>query len=196
MNNPLPEQRYTSVAIVLHWAIAVFILFNLSFGFFMEGYAQPLRGQVVGMHVSAGMSVLGLALLRILWRATHQPPPLPIGMAAWEQRSAHLAHAILYFMMIAMPVIGWAILSCHPLKPTSGLHVWGLFTVPPIIPLTAVPDPRQKELHDLFVEIHSVGGYLMVALMIAHIGGALKHQFHDRMPEFARMGIGRLRRDA
>jgi cytochrome b561 len=187
------SQRYTGIAIILHWAIAVFILFNLAVGFFMEGFELPLRGQVVGMHVSAGMSVLGLVILRILWRMSHQPPAFAPDMAAWEARLAHVAHALLYFMMVAMPLTGWSILSAHPLKPTSGVHVWGLLTLPPVMPVARLADPLQTRVHDLFVDIHSVGGWIMLGLMLLHVAGALKHQFMDRHAEFARMGIGKLR---
>ncbi len=64
-----PALRYTPVAIFLHWTIAAFILFNLSVGFFMEGFARPLKELVVPLHISSGITILALTLLRILWRS-------------------------------------------------------------------------------------------------------------------------------
>ena len=67
--------RYTSTAILLHWAIAACILFNLAVGFFMEGLDPDARKVVVGLHISSGMTVLALTAIRIVWRLTHAPPP-------------------------------------------------------------------------------------------------------------------------
>jgi cytochrome b561 len=76
-----PAIRYSTVAIVLHWAIAALILLNIAVGFVMEGLSPPLKAAVVALHFSCGMTVLALTVLRLLWRLTHRPPPLSAGCA-------------------------------------------------------------------------------------------------------------------
>jgi cytochrome b561 len=87
-------------------------------------------------------------------------------------------------------------MPARPLGPPPTLKVWNLFPMPAIAPIEAVGrEPGgiapQHVLHDTFVEWHSVGGFLLIGLLVLHILGALKHQFIDRHSEFARMGIGR-----
>lgn len=188
------QQRYTSVAIAFHWIIAAFILFNICVGFFMESLEQPLRLQVVSVHASIGMSVLGLAVLRILWRVTHRPPDFPPEMAQWEKWTAQLAHAFLYLLMIVMPLTGFSILSSNaPPPPGGGVKIWVLFHIPRIGVLQRNPDADyRRELHDFFVDLHALGSWILLALLVLHIIAALKHQYVDRHSEFARMGVGRL----
>lgn len=130
-----PPHRYTNVAIILHWLIAACILFNLTVGFFMEGFSPSLRGVMVGLHISSGMSVLGLTLVRIAWRMTHMPPALPVGMPTLERQAAAAAHALLYVGMLVLPLTGWIFLSAHHPKPGMTLHVWGLLPLPQIGPI-------------------------------------------------------------
>ncbi|MDB6010815.1 MAG: cytochrome [Gammaproteobacteria bacterium] len=228
-----PRDRYTRVAIVLHWAIAAFIVFNLCIGFFMESWPPPIRFMALMLHVSSGLTVLALTVARVVWRLLNNPPPYPAGMKRWEGHTAHFAHFLLYAAMVLMPLTGWAILSAHsppgsrgaavefavrpgmppgvkpgaappramPALPPGGpppLKMWNLVPMPMIAPIEAIGEEPggvapQHRLHDEFVEWHSVGGYLLLGLLILHIVGALKHQFIDRQSEFARMGIGRRR---
>src|ERR1039457_1643733 len=75
-----PRDRYTRVAIVLHWAIAAFIVFNLCIGFFMQSWPPPIRFIALMLHVSWGMRVLALAVERVVWGLLNAPPPYPVGM--------------------------------------------------------------------------------------------------------------------
>jgi len=225
-----PYGRYTRVAIVLHWAIATCIVFNLSIGFFMESWPLPIRFTALMLHVSSGLTVLALTVARVVWRLLNEPPPYPAGMKPWERHTAHFAHFLLYAAMVLMPVTGWAILSAHappgsrgaaaefatppvslaglkpgvappgamsgrPSGPPPILKVWNLVPMPMIAPISAIgKEPGGiaplHVLHEEFVAWHSVGGYLLLGLLVLHIAGALKHQFIDRQSEFARMGIG------
>lgn len=190
------EARYTLVAIALHWAIAVFIIFNLAVGYFMNGMPKPIHYAILPIHVSGGITVLVLSLFRVVWRLTHKPPAFPSTMPSVERMAAHTVHFVLYVLMIAMPLIGWMILSSHP--PHQGpdaFPIWGVFQLHPIAPLASMAlEPggiaRQKAWHTTFVTMHSTGGWIMIALLCLHVGGALKHQFWDRQAELARMGVG------
>jgi cytochrome b561 len=185
------DQRYTRVAIVLHWSIALLILFNLCVGFFMEGFEPALRAIVVPLHISSGITVLTLTAIRLGWRLTHRPPALQSHMAAWERGLANAAHWTLYFLMFAMPVTGWAIISAHPPRPGAGPKIWGLIALPPIPPISQLAVSVQKSAHDSYVQVHSIGGWIFVALLALHVAGALKHQLYDRHAQLARMGVGR-----
>jgi cytochrome b561 len=187
----LMAHRYTATAIVLHWAIAICILFNLSLGFFMEEFPPALRKATVGLHVSSGMTVLVLVLLRLGWRLSHRPPPFPRDMKPWEQRAAHLAHASLYVLMFAMPISGFIFMSAHPPRPGAGIHVWGLLNLPPIAPIAHLPVDYQKYFHDRWVSYHGLGACLLIGLLLLHVAGALKHQWLDGHAELARIGLGR-----
>jgi cytochrome b561 len=183
--------RYSTVAMVLHWAIAVLILLNIATGFVMEGLRPPLKAVVVPFHISSGITVLALSVLRIVWRLTHRPPPLLVGLAPWERAAAHAAHTLLYFLMVAMPILGWSIISAHPPRPQGAAAIWGFIRLPAIAPISHLGDSAQKTAHAVFVDAHSVGGWILAGLLVAHIAAALKHQWLDGHAELARMGIGR-----
>jgi len=121
--------RYSRVAIVLHWAIAAFIIFNLCSGFFIESWlhgalmesAPPqMRWLSLVLHVSSGLTVLALTVARVVWRLLNAPPPIPAAMKPWERHTAHFVHFLLYAAMVLMPLTGWAILSAHPPPGSAG----------------------------------------------------------------------------
>jgi cytochrome b561 len=185
--------RYSAVAIVLHWAIAALILSNIATGFVMEGLSPPLKALVIPFHFSSGMTVLALTVLRVLWRLTHKPPPLSAALRPWERMAAHGAHASLYVVMIAMPLIGWCIISAHPPRAQGAAQIWGFLRLAALAPISHLADPAQKAAHGIFVDAHVTGGWILVGVLALHIAGALKHQWIDREPQLARMGIGRTR---
>jgi cytochrome b561 len=193
MESASARSRYSSVAIALHWAIAGLIIFNLILGSVMESFPQSIRFLLVRTHATAGFLVLALSVVRVVWRITHRPPPFSAAMAAWERALAHLAHYALYAMMLAMPLIGWAILSAHPARPGHGIALVGPLQMPPIGFISRWQDPFQKAMHDRFAEVHSVGGWIILGLLLLHVAGALKHQWIDQHAELARMGVGRVR---
>jgi len=186
------QQRYSAVAMVLHWTIAALIVFNLSVGFFMEGLAPPLKWIIVPLHFSSGITVLTLSVLRLLWRLTHRPPPLSKHLSDWERTCAHAAHWTMYVLMFALPITGWITISSHPQPPGGGPLLWGLVHLPLIGPIAHLDETVQKSVNDAFATAHSVGGYLFLALFVLHVAAALKHQFFDGERQLARMGIGRL----
>jgi len=164
--NGVSGDRYSQVAMVLHWAIAAFIIFNLCSGFFIESWlhgalmdsAPPqMRWLSLVLHVSSGLTVLALTVARVVWRLLNAPPPYPAAMKPWERHAAHFAHFLLYAAMVLMPLTGWAILSAHPppgspgaaagssappAAPPAGpprlMKVWNLFPMPVIAPIEAI----------------------------------------------------------
>ena len=181
--------RYTRTAVVLHWVVAALILANLALALSVDQLNDAWVRPVIDTHKSIGITVLGLALLRILWRLAHKPPPLPQGYTRWEKRAAHIAHGLLYAFMIAMPLSGWMHDSAWK---DAATHPMRLFRVVPWERLgfiTAMEPAAKEALHTLLGTIHASLGYTLLALLLLHIGGALKHQWMDRDPELQRMSL-------
>lgn len=203
------QLRYSRGAILLHWAIAILILYNLISGLL----GDVLPRAFFQFHVSSGITILVLTVIRIGWRLTHRPPPY-LPMAGWEKGVAHIVHFLLYCAMLAAPMTGWIMLSAHADKPpvqavplapgdvpppTHKPHrqmIWGLVELPTLRPVANIanqPDgaAKLKETHEQFESIHGTIGWIFLGLLILHLGGALKHQFIDKERELARMGLGR-----
>jgi cytochrome b561 len=177
--------RYSSVAIALHWSIAALIIFDLILGSVMESFPQSIRFLLVRTNATAGLLVLLLSVLRVVWRVTHRPPPFAADLAAWERGLAHSAHYALCVMMLSMPLIGWAILSAHPPRPGHGIALLGPLQLLPIGFISRWHDPYQKAMHERFVGVHETGGWIMSGLLLLHVAGALKHQWIDKHAELA-----------
>ena len=185
------DQRYSDVAIFLHWAIAICILSNLGIGAVMEELPKgDLKHIVVSVHASIGLTVLVLTLARIAWRLTHRPPPLDGSLTRLESFAANAVHASFYFLMIAMPLVGWAISSASTRK-VAGASLFLLTPLPKLWFVNNLPLQEKVAAHDQAVDLHWLGAWILVALLVAHVAGALKHQFIDRHPQFARMWISR-----
>ncbi|RYY99642.1 MAG: cytochrome b [Comamonadaceae bacterium] len=179
--------RYTRTAIVLHWAIALLIVLNvglvLSIELFPEDWVRP----VIDTHKSAGITVLGLVLLRILWRVGHRPPALPDGYPRWERIGAHLAHVALYGLILLLPLSGWMHDSAWKDAATHPMKLFGLVPWPRIGAIMAIEPGTKEMLHSLFGAVHAWAGYVLYVLLALHVLGALKHQFVDRERELQRM---------
>jgi cytochrome b561 len=181
--------QYTRIAMVLHWVIAVLIICNAVLGLTAESFPDSWVRLIVDTHKSIGITVLGLALLRLLWRVSHRPPPLPREFPSWEKMAAHVAHFLLYVLMIGLPLSGWAHDSAWKDAATHPMQYFHLFDWPRIGFILNL-DPALKEhlqLHDRLGTLHAWLGYALYALLAMHIGGALKHQWLDRHSVIKRM---------
>ena len=98
------RNRYSAVAITLHWVIAALILYNLYLALQLDDLHGLAKFNTFQVHKSVGLTVLMLSLLRLVWRLTHRPPPMPAGMPRWERLGAHAAHWTLYALMIGIPL--------------------------------------------------------------------------------------------
>jgi len=116
MRTVATPRRYTLVAIVLHWLIAAMILFNLATGFFHQSVPRV----AMAIHISSGITILILSVVRVIWRLTHRPPPFRSDLAPWERALAHLVHFLLYVAMVMMPLTGWAMISASPPPGSQG----------------------------------------------------------------------------
>lgn len=183
----MDARRYTSLAISLHWLIAVAIAINIALALTWDFYPEEQIRPAIDLHKSIGITVLGLAALRLLWRFTHRPPPLPTTYQQWEIRLSHLTHILLYVLIFAMPITGWMHDSAWKDAASHPMTLYGIIPWPRIGLITAIEPVEKEKLHDLFGGLHEAVAYAIYVLAGLHILGALKHQFLDKQREFQRM---------
>ena len=180
--------RYSAVAIALHWSIALAVLALLAAGLWMSDAikvpeTRNFAFRVYQWHKSLGLTVLVLTLVRIGWRLTNPPPPLPAEVTRFERLASGIAHAGLYGLMLAIPLAGWAMVSSSSLGfPTM---VFGLFEWPHLPMLAGLEDKKPAEA--LFKATHKYLAFGSMALIALHVAGALKHHFVNRDGVLARM---------
>jgi cytochrome b561 len=173
-----PEaMRYSRVAIWLHWTIAALIIANLLIGWFHDFVPKPIASTLMSGHKAFGLTVILLAALRLVWRLTHRPPPYDPIMKAWEKLLARMTHWAFYLLMFAAPLTGWLMVSANG-RSTSW---FGLFNIGPL------PIAGGKEVHEIYEERHELIGYLMLATILLHVAGALKHHLAGHRQLFGRM---------
>jgi cytochrome b561 len=169
--------RYTSVAIALHWIIALAIFGTFALGVYMhELPLSPTKLKLYSYHKWIGVTIFALVLLRLAWRLAHKPPAPPPSMPAWQHRAASAAHALLYLLTLAIPLSGWLMSSA------SGFQVVYLGVLP-------IPDllPKDKALAEQLKDLHESLNFLMLAVVVLHVAAALKHHLVDRDDVLARM---------
>lgn len=188
---PVGVRRYTKVAMGLHWLVALLLLINVGLGLSADYVPDDAVRAVVDLHKSIGITVLGLVLLRILWRLSHKPPALPPSYGRVERGLAHAAHAALYVIILALPLTGWLHDSAWRGAPTHPVFLYGLVPWPRIGWIEHMEPHRKEELHSFFFSLHAGAAYVLYGLLALHILGALKHQFWDREAELQRMLPGR-----
>jgi len=177
MNQP----RYTHTAVALHWLLAVMLATAFALGsYMMDLKLSPAKLQYYSWHKWLGMTVLAFALLRLAWRLTHRPPPLPSSTPRWQVLAAASGHWALYFLMLAIPLSGWAFSSAAG-YPVVYLGIWQL------------PDwvPKDKALAEQMQDAHEWLTTLLWVVVAVHISAALKHQFIDRDGLLGRMWFAR-----
>jgi cytochrome b561 len=167
-----PIERYHTVAIFLHWVIALGILALIVMGLAMTHLGLPAmtKFQLYQLHKSIGITVLLAVLLRILWRLTHRPPPLP-AMPPLEKAAAEGTHLLLYVLMLVIPLTGWALVSVSPFNLPTVLY--GLVRWPH---LPVLPELTNKAHVEAVVKfIHGKLAWGLTALIVLHAGAALRH---------------------
>lgn len=169
-----PESRYHGVAILLHWVLGAALIAVFALGVYMADLPfSPQRLKFYSWHKWAGMLILLLSVLRLVWRLTHRPPALPAAieqaMPRWQAVAHHATHHGLYLLFFAVPLIGWAYSSA------AGFPVvlFGVLPLPDFVPV-------DKALAELIKPWHQISAFAMAALVLLHVAGALKHALIDR----------------
>lgn len=169
--------RYTRTAIVLHWLMALLIFATFPLGMYMaELKFSPTKLQLVSYHKWIGVTLLLLVVLRLIWRVTHTPPPLPDALPRWQKTVSGAVHHALYLLLLAVPLSGWLMSSAKGVQT-----VWlGVLPIPNLL-------NKNKELGDFFGYLHESLNYLLLLLVAVHIAAALKHRFMDHDEILSRM---------
>ncbi|KAB7769132.1 cytochrome b [Xanthomonas maliensis] len=175
MNQPT---HFNLPARVLHWLMAAMILTMLFVGVGMVASVTQ-RPWLIDLHRPLGIAILLLAVLRLINRLRHRPPPLPADLPAWQKAAAIASHWLLYALMLAMPLIGWAMLSAggYPIVLWSGAE----------LPAIA---PHAPALYAWLRSAHGWLAYLLFATVLAHLSAALFHAWVRRDGVFSSMARG------
>ena len=176
----MPDNRYTPVAKMLHWLVAgmivlQFVLAKLADVASDEGSAVRELA-LLANHKSVGITILALAIVRLVWRQNNQPPALPDTMPRWQITASQLSHWSLYALLFAMPITGWLMSSAS----AYSVSWFNLFQLPDLV----APNPEAKEV---FEETHETLGKLLILVAMIHIGAAIKHALVDKDGVLQRM---------
>lgn len=168
--------RFAPFARLLHWTMAVLILAMLFIGAGMLSTASACYPALLAWHRPIGITILVLAVIRLGFRLTHRAPALPDDLPDWQKAAAHASHWLLYALMIAMPLIGWAMQSAggYPVLLTKAI------VLPPIL-------PHDIHLYGLLRTAHGLLAYAFFLLILGHLGAALTHALIRRDGVFQSM---------
>lgn len=166
---------FPAVSRALHWLMAVLVLAMLFIGVAMVGSLANYP-KLVEIHEPLGIAILVLVALRLINRRLNPPPPLPESMPRWQRFAAHASHVVLYVLMVALPLVGWAMLSAadYPIALVGSLQL------PPIL-------PHDAALHARLRTLHTALALLLFATILAHLAAALLHALIHRDGVFRSM---------
>jgi len=178
-----PQGRYSAVAVILHWLIAIAVIVNWRLAETAEHLEGPAAQVYMNPHKALGILVLVLTAVRIVWRLVNPPPALDPAYKTWERMLAKTVHAIFYILLISIPLLGWIASSSFG----YGIDMFGLFEVP------ALPVANNPDAGKWVIGIHKTLWTPFLILIVLHVLGALKHHFMDRNGELGRMipGLGK-----
>lgn len=196
----METMKYSKIAVILHWLIAIGMFAMLGLGWFMSELPKEAPKQssydflnlglytwelakeasprtfYFGLHKSIGITLLGLIVIRLLWRLTHKAPAMLSSYKHWERKLANGVHHTLYLLMFALPISGvlQAMASKYGVK-------W--------FEITILPGLDNPAMRKVFHEVHEITVTLIVLVLILHIVGALKHKLIDKDDTMKRMSL-------
>jgi cytochrome b561 len=164
---------------LLHWVGAILILLLLGHGWWMTHLAARAdRLAHYNGHAALGYDLLVLLILRLLWRWTNPVPTLPDNLQPWERFAARAGHVGLYLLMLAASFSGWALAGTF--RTPMNKDAFGL-------PVPLIYTSQDRAMHNLLEQSHTILSYLLLALIVVHIAGALRHHFVKRNNILRRM---------
>lgn len=171
---------YALAARVLHWFTAILVLIMLPVGVIIANeWGGRLQDPLYSLHKSVGALLLLLVIVRLAYRLTHKPPPLPGDIPPAQRLAAQAMHWALYALLIVQPLLGWAGTSAYP----APVPVFGLFELPPLL-------APNRVLSEQLLSVHGLVGLTIAGLAALHIGAALFHHFVRRDRVLLRMISG------
>jgi cytochrome b561 len=159
------DGKFGPVAIFFHWSVAACVVCAVALGLIVSNFDESdLATPALSIHKSLGLTILGLACLRLVWRLMHRAPPLPSDIGVAQRVAAYVTHASLYMVLFALPITGYIAVAARGRETTF----LGLIDVPRLTPL-------DRGLSRTAQEIHVWGQYVLYALLFAHIGATIYH---------------------
>ena len=158
---------YTPVARLLHWTVAVLVLFMLPLGIVIANeWGGPAQEFLYNLHKSIGATLIPLVIIRLLYRLTHPAPPLPDDLPEIQKFAAHATHWALYVLILIQPLVGYIMTSAYP----APVPFFGLFNLPAIW-------PEDRALSERLSVVHLYIGISIAVVAAMHISAALYHHF-------------------
>ncbi|MBV1700896.1 MAG: cytochrome b [Hyphomicrobiales bacterium] len=158
-------QRYGSAAKWLHWIMAALILAQIPAGVALNRVAPgPTQNRLYGLHEEFGFLLLLLAILRLTVRWRQGAPAPSASLTAFERHASIWTHRALYFLIVAMPILGWLAISAYGAR----IDFFGIGSLPSLL-------PKNEPLSKVLFTLHTIGGFAMAALLLLHIGATFYH---------------------
>ena len=172
------RERYSGFTLTLHWVTVLLVITQLAILWISADLPKPDRGLWMMGHKSVGLVILFLTLGRLAVRLFHPAIPLPSAMPAWEKLVSRATHGLFYLLLIGLPLGGWAA------STAAGRPIQFFWSFPwPNLPFV----PLDKGLAKNVMELHEIGGKMLIGLIILHVLGALKHYLLDKDNVLQRM---------
>ena len=169
--------RWGALSQLFHWLIVALLIAQVTLALMAEDLPASARKlSLLARHKSVGITILMLVVLRLLWRLANPTPDLPPTLRPYERKLARATHALLYALLIAMPLTGWTMSSARGF-PVSW---FGFFQLPDLV-------PKSKPLYDALVTTHAALAVVLGAVVALHVAAALKHHFWLRDDTLRRM---------
>ncbi|QKX02518.1 cytochrome b [Wolbachia endosymbiont of Dirofilaria (Dirofilaria) immitis] len=170
------NNKYSLGLRIIHWLMAAFIIGMLCCGFYMKSLpvSNEIKFSIYTVHKACGITILGLVVIRMFFRAFSHVSPLSANFSRFEVNTSKAVHFVLYFLMVMTPLSGYVMSSA------SDIEIKYFFYIPLLI-------SKNKELSNVANKLHSMFAYFMIFFIALHIFGALKHTFVDKQNIFKRI---------
>lgn len=176
---PPEEAQYTAFAKILHWLAAGLLVLQFAIGWIMPSIRRGMQpGLAMHVHISTGIVVLGLIVVRFLWRLGHAVPPEP-ELPRWQRNASAAVHWLLYLLVLVTTLTGWLYASARGWSLT---FFW-LVPLPALVAQGSSTGSAIGELHQSIV-------WVLLAVIAVHVLAALTHAFVYRDRVMQRMLIG------
>ncbi len=161
---------YGGLSKFLHWAMALIILGLIALGLYMTGLDKEdlSRGEIFALHKSFGVIAFVLIVVRLIWNRISPPPPLPAALQGIERLLPHTVVALLYLLMIIVPLSGMAMSQFGGHE----ISVFGFYQLPMLV-------SENKDLGGIASTVHEYSSWAILALVVLHAAGAAKHRKND-----------------